>query len=257
MRRNLIILIRPLLMLIGVLIISSGEDARAEAFEQNAERWTTWHGIYTESEAENGWYGYGSNCARCHGENLDGGSAPALAGDRFMENWREDTLDSLFRKISKMPPRGPWSDDRSYLNILGYILQANGYPSGAYQLSTDTLETVWIEGMNGPQPVPDRAVVEVVGCLAQVDGEWILTTASEPVRARKSEKPNPEDLKAASSKPLGNYEFLLKNFYMLGGFAPDPHEGHKMLAKGALNRRSDGDRISLTGLGMVGESCEW
>ena len=41
---------------------------------------------------------------------------------------------------------------------------------------------------------------------------------------------------------------------MLGGFAHDPHKGHKMLAKGAINRRSDGDRISLTGLAARGGS---
>ena len=251
------ILRMPLLMLTGGLIMSSGDAAGAEPIEQNSERWTTWHGIYTESEADSGWYGYGSRCARCHGENLEGGSGPPLVGDRFMESWREDTLDSLFRRISKMPPQGPWLDDQTYLDILGYMLQANGYPSGSYRLSTDTLETVWIEGMNGPEPVPDRAIVEVVGCLAQASGEWILTKASEPVRARQSEKTNPEDLKAAESKPLGNYEFLLTNFYMLGAFDPDPYLEHKMLAKGALNRRSDGDRISLTGLGMVADSCEW
>ena len=255
MRRRFTIIFIPLLMMLG---LSEGlGTANTESAEQNgAKRWTVWDGIYTDAEAENGWYTYSRTCSRCHGEVLEGGSAPALTGNHFLESWREDTLESLFAVVKTMPPRGSSLDDRSGLDVLGYILQANGYPAGGYRLNTSTLETVWIEGANGPQPVPDRSLVEVVGCMTQVDGdEWTLTMASQPVRTRKSDRATREELNEAETKPLGNNQFRLQNFYMLGSFDPDLHEGHKMQAKGALIRNSDGDRISLTALGMVAEGC--
>ena len=43
---------------------------------------------------------------------------------------------------------------------------------------------------------------------------------------------------------------------MLGSFDRDAHEGHKMLAKGALVREDEGDRISLFALSSVGSSCQ-
>ena len=83
----------------------------------------------------------------------------------------------------------------------------------------------------------------------------MLTMASEPVRTRNSDRATREELNEAETKPLGSSQFHLQNFYMLGSFDPDLHEGHKMQAKGALIRDSDGDRISLTALGMVAEGC--
>ena len=251
---NLVIIFLLILVLILVLA-GTAMHAIGRKSNQDFERWTTWDGIFTEIEAENGWYEYGSSCARCHGENLEGGSAPTLLGEQFIENWREYTLDNMYSTIKTMPPRGPWLPARSYLNVMAYILQANGYPSGNYDLSLDTLETVWIEGKDGPQPVPDRSIVEVVGCLIQDGSKWILTKGSEPVRARKSDKATPLLLEAAQLKPLGTNEFQLQNFYMLGNFQPAGHAGHKMLAIGALNRKPSGDLISLTGLGMVEEFC--
>lgn len=246
-------------LVLGLLLVLAGTSIPVigRKSSQDFERWTTWDGIFTEIEAENGWYEYGSNCARCHGENLEGGSAPTLLGKQFIENWREYTLDNMYSTINTMPPRGPWLAAKSYLNIMAYILQANEYPSGSYELSLDTLETVWIEGKDGPQPVPDRAIVEVVGCLVQDGHEWMLTKGSEPVRARKSDKATPILLEAAKLKPLGTNEFRIQNFYMLGNFQPSGHAGHKMLAIGALNRKPIGDLISLTGFGMVEDTCEW
>jgi cytochrome c5 len=244
-----------LLAILATPVVPSATGAEPEG-QNGSERWTVWDGLYTNAEADNGWYAYDATCSRCHGEGLEGGSAPALTGDHFLESWREDTLESLFGVIQNMPPRGPSLNERYALDVLGYILQVNRYPAGGYRLSSDTLETVWIEGANGRQPVPDRSLIEVVGCMTEAGSDWILTMASEPVRTRNSDRATQKELDEATTKPLGVSQFRLQNFYMLGSFEPDQHQGHKMQAKGALIRNSDGDRISLTALGMVAEGCE-
>src|SRR3989442_1236186 len=63
---------------------------------------TVWDGVYADSQATSGQAIFTETCAACHGENLAGGlgeGAPPLVGDKFMENWREDNLQSLFTKI--------------------------------------------------------------------------------------------------------------------------------------------------------------
>ena len=92
--------------------------------------------------------------------------------------------------------------------------------------------------------------------MTRSGSDWTLTTASDPVRARNTEEATAMELKAAGSKQLGTQTFELGNFFMLGSFDRGAHEGHKMLAKGALVRQDDGDRISLTALDSVAPTCE-
>src|SRR5437867_12523080 len=81
--------------------------------------------------------------------NLGGGAdqgAPPLKGDKFMENWREDSLDSLFTKIrTTMPRRDPKSlSDAETLQLVAYILQSNEFPAGS-ELNPSTLGAIQIE----------------------------------------------------------------------------------------------------------------
>ena len=153
-------------------------------------------------------------------------------------------LDSLYSFMQNMPPDGAALSAPEYMNILSHILWANGFPSGPARLDTSGLSLIRIEGEDGPQPLPDRASVQVVGCMTRSGSGWTLTMATDPVRARNTEEATEIELKAAGSKQLGGRTFELGNFFMLGRFDRDAHEGHKMLAKGALIRGSDSDRIS-------------
>jgi len=54
---------------------------------------------------------------------------------------------------------------------------------------------------------------------------------------------------------LGDRTFRLQNLLMLGAFKADDHKGHKMLAKGLLSKRTNGDTISVTALEMVAGTC--
>src|SRR5690349_13298069 len=110
MKRKLSILATPaltsgLLLIIGLFLTSN--QAKAQA---GAEHKTVWTGLYTDEEATRGQAIFQQYCVSCHGVNLEGGSgmgAPQLAGEKFVENWREDTVEDLFLKIrNTMPRRG-------------------------------------------------------------------------------------------------------------------------------------------------------
>ena len=261
---------RPAIFLIPVLapgilgLWFLGETAQAQVTQPSGtEQSTVWSGIYTEAQAARGQAVYESNrCTGCHGDSLEGGRAgrpdPPLKGERFMERWREDSLHSLFTRMSTLMPRNDPGilSDGEYLDILAYILQSNGCPTGPDELNASVLPTIRIQGKDGPRPLPHRATVQVIGCMTQGEGDdWMLTMAPPAIRARSLDTTTPEELKAAELKPLGTLTFQLQNLLMLGAFEPNDHKGHKMLAKGVLLRQSDDARISLILLEMVAPSC--
>jgi mono/diheme cytochrome c family protein len=230
------------------------------AVNGRAQQKTVWDGMYSDSQATNGLAVYNQYCASCHSPNLGGGAnqgAPPLKGEKFMENWREDSLESLYTKIrTTMPRRDPKSlSENETIDIVAYIMQANEFPSGS-ALNADGLKVTQIQRKDGPKPLPNYAIIQVVGCMTQEGDAWTLTKASAPSRIRISEKSTPEELKAAETKPLGSLTFRLQNLAMLGAFNAESHKGHKMMAKGPLIRQAGSERISVTELEMVGSSCD-
>jgi S-disulfanyl-L-cysteine oxidoreductase SoxD len=217
-------------------------------------------GVYSEAQAARGRTAYATHCASCHGDALEGVSAPDLSGARFISRWREGTLDGIYNFIRQRMPLGRSANakpipDNDYLDILTYILKAGDYRPGAIALSAEALPEIMFVGKNGPQPVPDGALVITVGCLAQSStGGWLLQSATEPARTR-SETSDAAELKASSQKTVGNLVFRLTDFEAVPDFTPDAHKGHKMQAKGYLVRQPNAERISLSSMEMVGEAC--
>ena len=259
--RKLGILFVVALMLVGARTqFFSGETEGVRALVQSGvERKTVWDGVYTEAQSVAGEAVYDQNCAVCHGEAASGQRGPQLVGEEFFEDWREDSLGALYGFIrSNMPRRRPPLDDPDYLAVTTYILRENGFPAGNDELTVSAMGAVRIEGKDGPKPLPPNSLVQVTGCLTPDGGDWNLSMASLPTRNRNSDPERAateEELNAARDMPSGNLTFDLANFFMLGDFDPAAHAGHKMLARGALIRRSGGDRISLFGLDMVAVAC--
>jgi len=222
---------------------------------------TVLDGAYSDAQAARGRGSYTAVCSGCHGAALDGVSAPALTGNRFFDRWREDTLDRLYDFLREsMPPRRPANavpiPDKNYLDILTYILKMNGYPSGASDLTPALLGSVMLVGKNGPQPVPDGALVLTAGCLSQAsDGGWRLERATEPARTRKSTSSTPAELRASSQKAPGRLSFGLTDLEAVPDFAPEWHRGQKVQAKGYLIRQPNAERISLSALEMIDPAC--
>src|SRR5207302_11405424 len=180
-------------------------------------------------QAERGAALYQSNCRRCHGESAEGSKYnPTLKGEKFIDNWREDTLENLFIKLSKTMHRNDPGvlKEAEYLDLLAYILQSNGSPAGTTELNTAALRTIQVEGRDGPKPLPNRAIVQVIGCMTQGNGDdWIWTLAPLPTRTSNPDKITSEELKAAETKPLGTLKFQLQNLEILGDFIPENHVG--------------------------------
>jgi cytochrome c553 len=127
-------------MKIKVLIVILGLCGMAATFEQSRK---TSEGVYTNAQAERGlqiveYYG----CRSCHGDYLEGGveEEPPLAGQEFLTAWTGRKLDELAEKITTMPA----NLDSQYqvkpaaaVDVVAYLLRANGYPAGTKALPHD------------------------------------------------------------------------------------------------------------------------
>jgi mono/diheme cytochrome c family protein len=244
MKRRTLQLIQAVALAALMLPIAAAQTSR-----------TVWDGVYTEAQAERGRNVYLASCARCHGDDL-GGFGGSLDGKRFMEGWSEDTVHSLFSRIqTTMPPGQSGSlEDQAYTDIVSFILSRNNFPVGEPDLGTDDLRDIRIQEKEGPAPVPSFAMVQVVGCLVMADEEtFSLSHASAAVRVRDPKESEGDEFTAAVAQPLGEKEFtLLRNVIYL---EPQGNAGHKVEVKGFLIRNESGDRINVSTLQSVGETC--
>jgi len=222
---------------------------------------TVLDGVFSEAQAKRGQAAYLAHCSACHGETLEGVSAPQLTGNRFLERWREDMLDTIYNFIRENMPLGRAADakripDTDYLDIVTYILSMNGYRTGASDLTPDLIGNVMLVGKNGPQPVPDGSLVVTIGCLSQNrDGVWLLFSATDPVRSRRSTTLTSSERTALLQRPLGTLIFRLADLEAVPDFAPDSHKGHKMRARGYLVRQPNAERINLSAIEMLDSAC--
>ncbi len=109
-------------------------------------------GIFTEAQAERGRAAYDAHCGECHGEELRGDEmAPGLTGVAFRFRWRGLKVADIYESIeSTMPPEEPATlGDQPYIDIVAFLLSANGYPTGDRELAADSklLEGVAVERM--------------------------------------------------------------------------------------------------------------
>ena len=139
-------------------------------------------GIHTAGQAENGRAAYTRSCAICHRTDLRGNfEAPPLAGPNFLGFWGDLTPLELVERIrDTMPPDRPGRlGDETYLDIVAYLLEANGAPAGDEPLTMATAV-----------PIGDVATGETAAAPA--------ITAAAQGRARR-----PDTRTAAAAVPGG------------------------------------------------------
>ena len=98
-------------------------------------------GAYTAAQAASGRAIYERECAACHQANLQGSfEAPQLAGESFLRFWADLSPADLFVRISSsMPPGAEGSlTDEEHLDVVAYLLEANGAPAGGTALTEAT-----------------------------------------------------------------------------------------------------------------------
>jgi len=106
----------------------------------NATAQSTVLPTFTAAQAQRGEASYVSQCAQCHGRDLDNGEfAVPLKGPEFVQHWAGGRLDELFNHITqKMPPTNPGGLDLStYVDVMAYILSQNGIAPSETELPAD------------------------------------------------------------------------------------------------------------------------
>jgi len=91
---------------------------------------------FTAAQAAAGRTAYAASCAACHLADMSGSNeAPQLAGANFVNAWGKRPVRELVAYIqSGMPPSGAKLPEETYLQIVAFILQANGAVPGAQPL---------------------------------------------------------------------------------------------------------------------------
>ncbi|WP_338607815.1 c-type cytochrome [Pelagibacterium nitratireducens] len=81
-------------------------------------------------QVERGQEEYMANCSSCHGEDLHSvlSTAPDLTGSVFKYGWVGQTVGAKYNVISTTMPAGMGGSlsDQTYVDIVAYILSANG-----------------------------------------------------------------------------------------------------------------------------------
>lgn len=120
------------------------------AAQAPAKAATVGDGIYNAEQAKRGQSKYGQACSTCHLADLSGSDqAPSLVGGDFLDRWDGQSVADLADRIRTSMP----ADDVGSLttamsvDIVSYILQANGFPAGSEEMKADrvALKTVMIK----------------------------------------------------------------------------------------------------------------
>ncbi len=221
---------------------------------ENSGQSSIWNGVYTTAQAARGKDTFQQTCSSCHNVDLNGSArAPALRGDGFLKHWDNGSTHALFVKMrDSMPENSPEAvSEQEKVDILAYLLQANGFPAGKTELSVKEIDNIQIV-QKGAQATPNFALVRVVGCLTPGSGRnWALTQSTEPALTRE-DKPTTAELQDAAQTALGAAAFQLLNTVP---FKPASLAGQKVEARGLLYRDSGRDLLNLTALESTGANC--
>jgi S-disulfanyl-L-cysteine oxidoreductase SoxD len=228
------------------------------------QRKTVWDKVYSSEQAERGKTEYATVCAGCHGKDLNGrdggGQGPELAGPAFTKKWELQSLNQLYTEIkTRMPRNQPGTlTAEAYLNLVAFILESNKFPAGDEPLvadaalaSTFITQAAGAKGTPAPAAITTGSLVQVIGCLQNSGGGWMLTQAAPPVRTENPDASPADQRSKLAATPAGTASLSLLGVYS----ALDEHKGHRMEAKGFLVKDPDGDRLNVVSLEMVATSC--
>jgi len=124
------------LVLLGVLA-ADAQDAAGPSI---------WSGVFTAAQAQRGNDAYQASCSGCHGSDLraTNGEAVDLTYPAIRDKWNGKTLQERFELIRDTMPLGNANTlgDKTYMDILAFILQFNGFPPGSQELAPGTAKGI-------------------------------------------------------------------------------------------------------------------
>lgn len=124
--------------------------ASCAAADHDAQTTDLSEGVFTEDQAIEGEEVYFTQCVQCHLENMTGREpAPALAGQEFISRWSGRSVAELITQTTNtMPPGNPDAlSSEQYVNVVAFILEANGALYGASPLNLNEAEDIEIKGL--------------------------------------------------------------------------------------------------------------
>ncbi len=102
--------------------------------------------MFTAAQAKRGNDAYQASCAGCHGSDLHATDAEAvdLTGPALRAKWNGKTLEERFETIRDTMPLGNANTlgDKTYMDILAFILQFNDFPPGNQELVPETAKAI-------------------------------------------------------------------------------------------------------------------
>jgi mono/diheme cytochrome c family protein len=241
--RAWLLLLTPLLTI--VLLLTSAGSVLMKAQAAGARR-TVWDGVYSDAQAARATATFNQVCSNCHTLSPQGNRP--VTGDKFWETFTQKTVGDLLTYVRTNMPNGNGGSlsASTYNELVALILKSNGFPAGMIDLAPETVEDVQIIPKDGPGELPANTLVRVVGCLARNGSDWVLTSATAPVRIERTGSV-PED----ASRPLGDRTTTLK--FVLTRL--DSFVGQRMSASGILIGAGGADGLNVTTVNRVAETC--
>ncbi len=174
-------------------------------------------GVYTDSQAARGQDIYKLRCAGCHGVALQGGAAPPLAGDGFVDLWG-GPLSDLANKIRNTMPAneaGTLTPQQS-ADIVAYLLKVGKFPAGKTELvaNEETLKAVAmtrsqkppaLQGKTGTAQAP---TFPPAGNLAAVMRGMLFPTSNLIFNVQTNDPGAPLPARASGSPPAGGFSWV-------------------------------------------------
>ncbi|KVG26472.1 c-type cytochrome [Burkholderia diffusa] len=103
---------------------------------------------------------YGNACAKCHGADLEGNTAPALSGPSFAPlSHSHLTIGGVFGYMAtNMPADQPGKlKDDEYADLMAFLLASNGYAASKSRLTADTAHASTAPLVAGPAAHKDAS----------------------------------------------------------------------------------------------------
>lgn len=141
-------------LLVAAVMTLAAAGVTAVGAQQAAPR-SAKEGVYTTVQANRGKTVYEAQCVACHGTmaSFTPDLAPLLNDHVFQTAWKDRSLAALFDRIRDTMPqneRGTLSPQQT-VDLIAYILSANGLPTGDVAL-TDDVETLKQIRLDAGQP---------------------------------------------------------------------------------------------------------
>ncbi|WP_233800945.1 c-type cytochrome [Paraburkholderia sp. HP33-1] len=99
---------------------------------------------FDHDQVAHGEHLYADSCAKCHGEKLEGNTAPSLSGPAFAPASNSHlTIGGIYQYMStNMPADHPGKmSDEEYADLMAFLLYTNGYDTGSEKLTAQAAQS--------------------------------------------------------------------------------------------------------------------